>query len=275
MRAILAASDLTARADRAVERAARLAAQFDVPLVVLHAVDDALPEPIAERREREALKAMRAQLDALPVRVRGSAKVAFGAAYEAILAEAADLGADLVVMGAHRKGWLRDLFVGSTADRALRAGRAPVLVAAARPTGPYRSAVVAVDFSVHSRRAAEFAASLAPGGALRLVHAFQAPRGLHGGGPPLGSSRREATALRRQFLAEMTAMIPASLAPGAQVETVVHAGEPEHVLRREVERTGADLLAHGRTGLPLAMLGSVAEGLLADPPCDVVAVRAW
>lgn len=278
MKMVLAASDLTARSDRAVERAGRLATELDASLLVLHVIDDDLPEAIADRREQEALKALRAQLAGLPRGGRSSVKVAFGSAYESILREADDNAAELVVMGAHRRGFLRDLFVGSTADRTLRAGRAPVLVAAKHPAARYSKAVVAVDFSVHSRRAVQLAATLMPAGVLLLVHAYLMPRFMHGSGAASNASKREAQALRRQFVADMRAVLPETLPTGLQVETAVHVGDPTHVIRREVEQSGADLLVvgtHGRTGLPLAMLGSVAESLLADPPCDVAAVRAW
>ena len=32
---------------------------------------------------------------------------------------------------------------------------------------------------------------------------------------------------------------------------------------------------HGRTGVARALLGSIAEDLLSNPPCDVLAVKAW
>ena len=49
-------------------------------------------------------------------------------------------------------------------------------------------------------------------------------------------------------------------------------------ITRAVERFAPDLLVvgtHGRTGVAHALLGSVAGTLLADPPVDVLAVRAW
>jgi nucleotide-binding universal stress UspA family protein len=55
-------------------------------------------------------------------------------------------------------------------------------------------------------------------------------------------------------------------------------GRAPEVIRAEVERLRPDLLivgTHGRTGVPHAIIGSVAEDLLSAPPCDVMAVKAW
>jgi universal stress protein E len=41
---------------------------------------------------------------------------------------AADINTDLIVMGAHRKQFLRDVFVGTTVERVIRTGPYPVLM---------------------------------------------------------------------------------------------------------------------------------------------------
>lgn len=64
----------------------------------------------------------------------------------------------------------------------------------------------------------------------------------------------------------------------AKIERVVREGAPHEVIHKHVADLGTDLLVlgtHGRTGVAHALLGSVAEGFLTDPPCDVVAVKAW
>lgn len=61
-------------------------------------------------------------------------------------------------------------------------------------------------------------------------------------------------------------------------ETVIEEGMVREVLRDQVADFKPDLIAigtHGRTGIAHAMLGSVAEDLLADAPADVLAVKAW
>lgn len=53
-------------------------------------------------------------------------------------------------------------------------------------------------------------------------------------------------------------------------------GRPAVEIRSHAERVGADLIvigSHGRHGLPGLLLGSTANGVLHNAPCDVLTVR--
>jgi universal stress protein A len=53
-------------------------------------------------------------------------------------------------------------------------------------------------------------------------------------------------------------------------------GRPASEIRAHAERIGADLIvlgSHGRHGIPGLMLGSTANAVLHDAPCDVLTVR--
>lgn len=53
-------------------------------------------------------------------------------------------------------------------------------------------------------------------------------------------------------------------------------GRPATEIRAHAEKIGADLIvigSHGRHGIPGLMLGSTANGVLHDAPCDVLTVR--
>ncbi|MCB8823361.1 universal stress protein [Microvirga rosea] len=56
------------------------------------------------------------------------ALVVAGDPFDGILRAAASTGADLIVMGAHRKQLLRDILVGTTIERVIRTGPHPVLM---------------------------------------------------------------------------------------------------------------------------------------------------
>ena len=51
-----------------------------------------------------------------------------GYPFDGILRAAEADGADLVVMGSHRKQFLRDIFIGTTIARVIRGGKYPVLM---------------------------------------------------------------------------------------------------------------------------------------------------
>ena len=61
MKSIVVATDLSARADRAIERALLLAQLHNAKLYVVHIVDDALPEAIAQHQADAAASNMRDQ----------------------------------------------------------------------------------------------------------------------------------------------------------------------------------------------------------------------
>ena len=58
----------------------------------------------------------------------------------------------------------------------------------------------------------------------------------------------------------------------------VRSGDPYAQLCAEAGEIGAGLLVigtRGRLGLPHTRLGTTAEKLLNEPPCDVLAVNSW
>ncbi|HRO48733.1 MAG TPA: universal stress protein [Hyphomicrobium sp.] len=96
------------------------------------------------------------------------------APHHAILTAAAQLHADIIVMGAHRKNLLKDVFVGTTIERVIRTGSWPVLMVNQEPTAAYGNILFALDLSEASAAAAKIAITLGLLGDARLglAHAF-------------------------------------------------------------------------------------------------------
>ena len=277
MKHILVATDLTARSDRAIERAFSLARETGAELTILHAVDDELPASVADQIKAEA----EASIERLCQGPAGQGlravhrRVGFGRGLELVLRHAEEVAADLLVLGVHRNASGRGLFVGTTVERIIRHGETPVLVVRDRVEGPYRKVLVAVDFSPYSRRAAEFALSELPMAEVVLVHAYDVPFK----GFITGRSAREEVSKRHQeqfdamVEGEMKALVDSLPENGNRIERVMREGTV-----REVKQRKPELLVigtHGRNGVAHALLGSVAEDLLNAPPCDVLAVKAW
>jgi len=139
---ILAATDPSARGERACGRALHLRRRFGAQLTVLQVVEDELPERIATRRAEEARELIDGQL-----RARGEApdleatavEVASGTGYAAVIERAHALGAGLTVLGSPRESSWRDLFLGSTIERVLRQGSTPVLIVKQEPAADTRA----------------------------------------------------------------------------------------------------------------------------------------
>lgn len=276
---LLVASDLSGRSDRAVERAVLLAGGLGAKLTVLHVVDDDLPASIADRRRDEARLLLSEQLDGLKnAPMAREVKIVFGSHADTILAVADADDVDLIVLGVHRNESSRPMFLGTTAERVVRAGRWPVLMVKNRPSAPYRDVMVAVDFSIYSRCALDLAVHAAPAARFHLIHAFNFPfRGFLAGHEGAGSKRYERQ-MTEQIRGEFAAFLAAAPRKPGRHEEIVREGSAREILHEELERIHPDLLAlgtHGRAGVAHAFLGSVAEDMLTAPPCDVLVAKAW
>lgn len=160
---LLAATDLSARARQALERAARLARQHGARLTLLHV----LPPHLAERSAADLISttgqppplpgletahaALRAE-SAAATSILGSSRaletrVVAGKDFVEIIRSARALAADLVVLGAHGENFLRDWVLGTTAERVARKGDRSVLVVKQPAAADYRRVLVAVDYS--------------------------------------------------------------------------------------------------------------------------------
>ncbi len=279
MKRILVASDLTVRSDRALQRALALAVKFQAELKAVHIIDETLTGAIAEKHLEAARHALTAQIDAAGGQNGAivSQEVITGVDYRDIAGRAQEWGADLVVLGVHRHA-TRELFKGTTSERVVRYGTCPVLIVKDTVAGPYQSALVAADLSSHSLAAIRTASQLVPVGQVLIVYAAHRPFNAFLSRAAQDQMIRsqhayfsgEIGAFIRRLAAELGEAVP-------EFTFIMTEGEIETVMRRLAEEHKPDLIAvgtHGRAAFAQAILGSVAESLLAETPCDVLAVKA-
>jgi len=277
---IVAGIDLTERSRNAFLRALELAQRPGASLTLLHVTSDALPSQVAHVHETYATDVMR-DLSG-KAHAEGVAHVecalARGRDYETIITEAHKLNADLVVIGTHRPSSLVQDMLGTTADRVLRHGGLPLLLVREKPSGPYASILVAVDFSPASAGALKLAVETFPNARICAVTAYGTSRRTLLGDD---AEAREAAAEARRlalkgFLVEVREALDPKLAPALdRVEPIVERGWAEDVILHAAETTKPDLIVvgtHARAGVQHAVLGSVAEWVLTEAPCDVLAV---
>lgn len=282
MKNLLLATDLSARSDRAFERAVALARQLSAKLTIVHVIDEELPTSIADAQADAARQTIQDQLDKISGDSAPSfaVEVVFGRAYSDILEISEKLDAELIVLGIHRDGKVKEMYRGTTAERVIRAGNCPILVVKDLMTAPYRKIMIGVDFSVYSRRAIEFAVNFVAEGEFHLVHAYDVPfRGfLSGESIRQEMSKQHQVQFQEMIDNEMAAFLAGLGEKAPKFQRVLQEGMVREVIHQQIRRLNPDLLVigtHGRTGVAHAFLGSVAEDLLADPPCDVLAVKAW
>jgi nucleotide-binding universal stress UspA family protein len=182
---------------------------------------------------------------------------------------------DLLVLGASTDRRLRDLVVGSTAQRLLGKTRAPILVARNRPGADYRRVLVALDFSALDDTAVAYARAVAPHARLDLMHvfdtSFEGKMRYAGVGSDAISEYR--------FTAREAAMREMALAarrvPEHSRAVVVNGPVASNVLRQG-RRSDADLIvvAHPkRAWLWNLVMQPVAAQVLSEAQSDVLVVH--
>jgi nucleotide-binding universal stress UspA family protein len=137
---ILAATDFSDASRRALEVARSLARETGAELTVVNTcempafidfgVTADVVTPLADAAEAkldELLRAVRADCPG----AKGVVRV--GVAWEQILVVAAEVGADVVVMGTHGRRGIAHAILGSVAERVVRLSDVPVLTVRSRP----------------------------------------------------------------------------------------------------------------------------------------------
>lgn len=275
---LLVATDLSQRSAHAVERAARLIEkQGGGDWTLLHVVDDDAPQDfVAEHVQRvkrlldEQAQQLAAQTDSRPRVLVNSGEV------EPIIFEAClGMGADLLVVGCHRKTPLRNFFLGTSVERLIRGSHLPVLRVAQPAAADYRHALAALDLSpgaVQAMISAERLGLLDPQ-RCTVLHALEPfPRGM------LTEAAIDHHLLESQAKEALLSLLDNLNDAGLSLPegcVRVREGEARQVVAQELQEVQADLLViatHGRKGLPRLLLGSVAGALLAELPCDILCV---
>lgn len=278
---ILAATDFSTRSHRALRRAGLLAQTRGAELTLVHVVDDDHPNDLVEIERREAERILAEQIGAMSELRDAKCRpmVVAGDSFDGILRTAGSIKADLIVMGAHRKQLLRDIFVGTTIERVIRTGQYPVLMVNNEVRQPYENSVAAVDMSEPSANAIKAARAMGLIGdrGITLLHAFF----------PLGKGKTSVAATDRaaidKYVAgerdravdDLVAFLAVNGLGGPEFSLRVEEGGAFEVISRAVEEMMPDLLiigTHGRSWLLKVLLGSVTEEALRCLDVDILAV---
>jgi len=257
---------------------------FHVIAVVEPVAGEWIPETIPSLAEKQIAHAA-GQAEAAAARLRhagtASAFVLEGTPHEILLAEAASLGADLILLGAPGRGSAWPHLRGATARKVLR--HASCSVSICRGAAASR-VMIATDGSSSSQKAAlSIAGRPWPARTLfRVVSVVEPISASLRFLKPSYNDSSEATDLRA------AAMGRAETAAGKAVETLRYAGlEAEEKVLVPVDTTPTLLLeeavtwdaglivlgSHGNRGLSRFLIGSVSESVAMHAACSVEVVR--
>lgn len=228
-----------------------------------------LPQDYYQRERDEVADDLRARLtragDVQPPRI----DVVEGPPGSAVASTAAERRASAIVIGTGQHGLLGRFLYGERALEVVRSAESHVLIVPPYVEPPIERAIVAVDFSQASVRAAIAALEmLNAGGWLTLVHVESAARHLDG-----RAMRSEAEAERRvrTLVARFIDVLPDAV--GVQLDAVTLRGDAVGALLRYAEEQEAQLIACGRRRHSLVqrlLVGSVSTALVRGAPCCVL-----
>jgi len=285
---LVAATDLSAPARHAVERAASVALAIGAQLDLVHV---ATPAPIEKLRrlagqipsdlEKLMLEAPRNAMqelaNALAQRhgVTAQVHVASGSLLTELRHRTETINADLVVLGARGASFMRHMLLGSTADRMVSKATCPMLVVKQAPHEPYKTVLVPVDFSACSLRSIRLAQAVAPGAALILLHAYDVPfEGMmEYAGVQTEQIQQYRANARQEAQQGMVALCEAAGLNPALTPTLVLHGDPSLLLVQQEQELDCDLIVMGKQGdnaVEDMLLGSVTRYALAQSQCDVL-----
>jgi nucleotide-binding universal stress UspA family protein len=285
---ILVASDLSEQSALALQRAALQAHELGAPLEILHVLEVTPPDfPCPEEQNAAScgglsdtvLKRLREQAGReIPEGVQYQCRVEAGKAFVTIIRTARRMQVRCIVVAAHGRHFLRALFLGTTVEKVVRKSELPVLVVKKAPRGPYRRVLVPTDFSAAAGQALLAVRMLVPDAHIDLLHVYT----LWGEEYQTPSLIKDAA--RERYQQEMLRRAASAMAAWLKdlgldqhrVKQHIYHGRPATLIPMVAKKLAVDLVAMGttgRSGLSHVLLGSVAEHVLWQAPCDLLTVR--
>jgi len=201
-----------------------------------------------------------------------------------ILKRAADLPADLIVMGTHGRSGFDRLVLGSVAERVLVKAKCPVLTVPRRAADVaplagrlFQNVVCPIDFSPSSLAALQYAEGLARAGAnLRVLHVVErlpswqlVPAMANGGSD-------DPLVVMQQARERVHSVIPAGRPPTGTVQELVTEGDAGDEILRVAADSHADVIVMGAHAGHAGLLGfgSTTHDVLRGATCPVLSIRA-
>jgi nucleotide-binding universal stress UspA family protein len=281
---ILFATDLSARSDRAQDRAVMLMKEYNAELIVLHVI-----EPVKEfhviRRGRfspsykfntknieSAKKYLREDLAKLGERVK--IRIETGHPADVIPAIAEKENCDLIVTGVARNEMLGRFTLGKTVDRLLKRSEIPLLIVTGKVRTEYKNIVITTDFSETSARALRAALSIFPEQNVALLNSFAAP-----GSYAVEDAGSYIQHMREIVFQECTEFISRTVLNDelrSRISIMIEWGDLSRLLNNLASSSSTDLVVIGSEirGVLLDLFTtSATERIVSALPCDALIIR--
>ncbi len=271
MKKFLVATDLSARSDRAVLRALKLAKEYKAHLTILHVVDEDMPRSLLDETKKIAKKEIAECIKGKTKDVDFEVKIISGIPSSHILKATAEEKIDLVILGLHRHTTDHQPMIGRVIERVVKSSMKPVLVVKNRSESKYKNILVGIDFNIHSKKSLKVALDLFADCNFNLVHSYYMPF--------LGASASLEAQVKANSSKDIDNMIKEA-ASGKSVKSYkidkkIIKGDIIAILEDEIVYSKPDMLVlgtHGRSGLSRILSVNVTEHFLVNPASDVLVV---
>ncbi|MEW4468835.1 universal stress protein [Parasphingorhabdus sp. JC815] len=265
---IFLATDLTARADRPMDRAIKLAKTRNAKLVVFHVMEKG-------PHDKAAIDAATAdiELDLASQDMKAEIIIESGNVVSNIIDNAQAHNAAMIVTGVARIDSLGDLIMGTMLERVIQHSPLPILIAKNRATTAYNRLIAASDLSSPSAYALEQGRAIFPEIPAHIINAFHVPfEGFLHPDSVTEEFRAEQHEHMKKFLSELNLSDKAR----EELSFTIEYGETCSVVQQAIVNRRSDLAVvgtHGTSGFRANRMGSMARALITYLPCDILAVR--
>ena len=287
---LLCPTDFSEASAHAIELAVVVAGYYNARITALHVLSRIEPstEELSQARLRQKTAALFETATTAGIGV--DVLVEVGRPANHILDRAADLPADLIVMGTHGTSGFEHLVLGSVTEKVVRKATCPVLTVPPRAHAtshlPFKHLLCAIDFSDSSLAALRFALSLAQesNATLTLLHVLEWP--WEEPPPPMieGLPREQGVALAefRRYCEEtatkrLESLVVSDSTRGSHTRaTSLRSGKPYAQILHVAAEQHSDLIVigvRGRNPVDIALFGSTANQVVRRATCPVLTLR--
>ncbi|MFA9415381.1 universal stress protein [Natrinema sp. HArc-T2] len=288
---ILVPTDGSDHAARAVEQALTLADWFDATVHAVSVVDTSaasgllssgsVRKEFISQLEDGAERAVEAIETMADDSIAVQTAVLEGEPKKKIISYAADIDADLIVMGTHGRSGVSRFVAGSVTEHVVRNADCPVLTVRgteqAEPSDGYEEILVPTDGSDAAGAAVDHGLELARAADARVHAVTVLDTGDMAASPTLSPPTEIVKQLETERQNATDEIAARAREDGLAATTAVLEGRPGTELLEYIDDHGIDLVVmgtHGRSGLDRLLLGSTTERLLRHASAPVLAVSS-
>ena len=206
--------------------------------------------------------------------------IRFGKPFLEIIKVAKEKDVDIIAVGTHGRAGADRVILGSVAEMVVRKAGCSVMVIRSRKYVGFKRIIVPIDFSDCSRKALEYAAATARAhrSKLTILHvyeeAFIEPY------VRAANTEEEAQEIVRGIEQDNEVKYDDFLKKidlsGVEYDRLLRKGIPSNEIVETAREQKAQLIVvgtHGRSGIKHMLIGSDAEEVVRNAPCDIVVVK--